>query len=33
MSMSVGSSSDGAPMMEMNTTPLIDVLLAATGWV
>ncbi len=27
MSMSVGSSSDGAPMMEMNTTPLIDVLL------
>ena len=27
MSMSVGSSSDGAPMMEMNTTPLIDVML------
>lgn len=27
MSMSVGSSGDGAPMMEMNTTPLIDVML------
>jgi len=27
MSMSVGPSSDGAPMMEMNTTPLIDVML------
>ncbi|MSR10108.1 MAG: biopolymer transporter ExbD [Gammaproteobacteria bacterium] len=27
MSMSVGSAGDGAPMMEMNTTPLIDVML------
>ena len=27
MSMSVGSGGDGAPMMEMNTTPLIDVML------
>ncbi len=27
MSMSVGSPGDGAPMMEMNTTPLIDVML------
>ncbi len=27
MSMSMGSTGDGAPMMEMNTTPLIDVLL------
>lgn len=27
MGMSVGSGGDGAPMMEMNTTPLIDVML------
>lgn len=27
MGMSVGSGGEGAPMMEMNTTPLIDVLL------
>jgi biopolymer transport protein ExbD len=27
MSMSVGSSEQGAPMMEINTTPLIDVML------
>ena len=27
MSMSVGSASDGAPMMDINTTPLIDVML------
>ena len=27
MSMSVGSGGEGAPMMEMNTTPLIDVML------
>ncbi len=27
MSMSVGSAGDGEPMMEMNTTPLIDVML------
>lgn len=27
MSMSVGSVGGGAPMMEMNTTPLIDVML------
>jgi biopolymer transport protein ExbD len=27
MSMSVGSSESGAPMMEINTTPLIDVML------
>src|SRR5688572_6111113 len=27
MSMSVGSSDEGAPMMEINTTPLIDVML------
>ena len=27
MAMSVGSAEQGAPMMEINTTPLIDVML------